>query len=56
MRIELGWLTLQNKMKNRTATQTPVADGRWNIGSKGDILKIRKGKEILQSLGIQAIR
>ena len=31
-------------MKNRTATQKPVADGRWNVRTKGEILNIRKGK------------
>ena len=26
----------------------PVSDGRWNVGSKGVILDIKRGKEILQ--------
>jgi len=37
------------RKEDRTATQTPVADGQWNVGMKGEILKNRKGKKILQA-------
>ena len=40
---------LHDRKENTGLTlKTPDADGQWNVGRKGDILKNRKGKEILQ--------